>query len=1368
MLKRRALISLLIMIICGAMALPIYGAMTLSSFPMFFYTFQLTGTGATLGQLSLSNSTLNLTNSTALISFTATPNVVTTAVNVVQPNGSNIPAVFNSRNGSNFTYLYTVAGANNGYASINITVTRSNGIRVISNNAGLLYVDNVVPTFYVLQTRPHPLIGVETYSMYINPSETVGTPSVTVALGSTVRNILPVSAGPTWTVTIVPTTGWGAGTATLNVVLTDLVGNSSGTRVLATINIDTIGPSVIETAGLGSFAFGQNALITCNIYDNNNIQDVKLVYRILGTNGQGTEVPMSAHSGSQYSAVIPAADLSPSGLEYYIKARDAVNNIGRNVTTWNIASVISFSAPMISNALITANAGETPVIISAEVADNIGLSGVTLSYRVNGGAEQNFRMSLNGAYYKYEIPAGAVPANGSITYYIKATNISNLTNYYTAIGLTNDLSTAMANPITITLLNQSAPVLAHTPVTSAERAQALSLQANASDPSGLSMVKLWYRNAVTGWQRRQMVANNSLYNGTIDASLVVSGLQYYIEAIDVNNKVTTTNVISVTVIDNQAPVLTHVPQSQGKVGVTLNFSAAAQDNVAGAVIPSLVYRKAGASAWTTINSAPYQISGAYINTLDNIEYYFTATDGANSVSAPNSGYYVIQISSQDGPLISHIPPARITQFKTLTINAVVVGESPVQSADLYWRYADGDWQTISLTNTAGGIYSAVLPGNSLGQIGNLQYYFSATDNANHSEMSASADTPNVVAIEADRELPQLTITEPYVSVTSLATQNISGVALDNVEASTINAYLNGSLVAGRALHINGAFSIGNVILRDGSNRIEVVAQDPAGNRVTASTMIELGDLRVYNAEAGVSINLATYNARTNAPISITQLTTANFSSMFGLTVDQSTPGGLVMDTLAEITVQDETVATGTVFNNDGILISMRVPAGTATANLTPCWWNIDKGPDGGWDTEGLSWTGLHASTGQQLGLHNDIYYFASTHLSLFTLVSSIDHERPAVVLSGAVDNGRYALGNTLNILLSATDNIAVGGWAYRLDIVNSVNVIVTSNSVNTPELLLNLIPLSAEGRYELIVTVSDTAIPANITTLNLAFSIVDLGDQTRPQIAIDSPAIGAAIVAGQIVNISGTVRDNVSMNYYTVEWRYDIFDTWKGITTVNSTMIISNILAVLDTTGTGITTNWLIRVVAVDSSGNTANAVVGYDLTAPTINSLRITNSRALSGTAWVKNGDSLIITANIVDDHSISIARIKADLNSFGLGGSVVPNTFVNNVASWTIASADVLIAGRVTVTVTVDDNAGNQRVLAQAITADNAAPIISGFFVNNAIIAAGDALPFNREIVAVATDNYGIRLINMALKQNSAVVGGLFTTAAGDRATL
>ena len=113
-------------------------------------------------------------------------------------------------------------------------------------------------------------------------------------------------------------------------------------------------------------------------------------------------------------------------------------------------------------------------------------------------------------------------------------------------------------------------------------------------------------------------------------------------------------------------------------------------------------------------------------------------------------------------------------------------------------------------------------------------------------------------------------------------------------------------------------------------------------------------------------------------------------------------------------------------------------------------------------------------------------------------------------------------------------------------------------------------------------------------------------------------------------------------------------------------------------------------------------------LGAPSVTDVLIANDTLGHTDDFVKDTDSITVTANVTDDDvDFDETNITADLTGLGGGATVEADTYVAPVATWNIASAVCTPGdGLLTVTVTATDAGSNTANGSDTITADNTAP--------------------------------------------------------------
>jgi hypothetical protein len=156
-----------------------------------------------------------------------------------------------------------------------------------------------------------------------------------------------------------------------------------------------------------------------------------LHYRVDG--GSWQEVLMTALGGDEYAADIPGLPIG-SLVEYYLEADDT-QGLAARLPLLAPAELFSFTVwqdtqppDVVHTPLGDQPLGSWPPAVAAVVTDNLGLSGVALSFTVNGGPASGPHPLLRGVGDLYALPfplsAGELTAGDLVAYTIAATDAS--------------------------------------------------------------------------------------------------------------------------------------------------------------------------------------------------------------------------------------------------------------------------------------------------------------------------------------------------------------------------------------------------------------------------------------------------------------------------------------------------------------------------------------------------------------------------------------------------------------------------------------------------------------------------------------------------------------------------------------------------------------------------------------------------------------------------------------------------------------------------------------------------------------------------------------------------------------------------------
>ena len=302
---------------------------------------------------------------------------------------------------------------------------------------------------------------------------------------------------------------------------------------------DQAAPSIMTSAVPQDQTEGSAVMVSASVTDASGVATVTLYYKRRSATLY-TAISMMGTTGT-YSAVIPAQDVLPPGVDYYVEAEDIIMpaNLARDPATAPV-DVLSFNvvaldrtAPAVSHTPISNGQAEgMPVTVAAEVTDASGVGAVTLFYKPrNAGTYSSVAMSGTGAQRTAQIPLSAV-MQPAVDYYIEAVDQATPTSNTAVVP-----STAPATPFafTVSAVDNAAPTISHTAIADGPvPGTALTVTADVVDGSGVALVNLHYRTqGAMNFSQLTMTAAGATYSAQIPGAAVAApGLDYYFEAVD--------------------------------------------------------------------------------------------------------------------------------------------------------------------------------------------------------------------------------------------------------------------------------------------------------------------------------------------------------------------------------------------------------------------------------------------------------------------------------------------------------------------------------------------------------------------------------------------------------------------------------------------------------------------------------------------------------------------------------------------------------------------------------------------------------------------------------------------------------------------
>lgn len=376
--------------------------------------------------------------------------------------------------------------------------------------------------------------------------------------------------------------------------------------------------------------------LSAEVTDASGVEVVNLFYKE-SSDKEFTELLMTKGTGDQYSATIPAEEVTLDGIELYIQAKDKAGNEpalkGNAENPLRISvQMVDKEMPVITHTPVTTTQENTDILIEGQITDRSGVNQAVLFYRKVGEAkftEQSFEAKEDNKYIA-KIPAKIVTGAG-VEYYFQATDKA---------GNPSALKGSAEKPfqVAVSIVDEQPPVVEHTLITSAKEKEPLKISVVVTDRSGVSEVNLFYKPAdAKNYNKLKMKATgNNQYIVEIPGESVMPGeLAYYIQANDnANNQPAFKGteqkplVIKVTRFDQAPPKITHSPIAEIIEREEVDLTAIVIDNVDVALV-KLYYRQKGKTTYH-IKEMVRKKNDTYQTKLkaepEGIEYYLEAQD----------------------------------------------------------------------------------------------------------------------------------------------------------------------------------------------------------------------------------------------------------------------------------------------------------------------------------------------------------------------------------------------------------------------------------------------------------------------------------------------------------------------------------------------------------------------------------------------------------------------------------------------------------------------------------------------------------------------------------------------------------------------
>ncbi|MEK7396272.1 MAG: fibronectin type III domain-containing protein, partial [Candidatus Poribacteria bacterium] len=171
---------------------------------------------------------------------------------------------------------------------------------------------------------------------------------------------------------------------------------------------------------------GLPVTITTTVTDDVQVMDVAIHYRTAGQENYKIAPMVETATKSLYSGTLPANQVVPTGIEYYIKAMD---NSG-NMTTYpsvnpdkiplsfrvadSLPPDVTYDPSKLTKVVIT-----DPIIVTIEVTDRTGIKEVNVFYKLEGEKDFTLLPCRDLGNNRYSVTLPSPLATGNVYYYIQ-------------------------------------------------------------------------------------------------------------------------------------------------------------------------------------------------------------------------------------------------------------------------------------------------------------------------------------------------------------------------------------------------------------------------------------------------------------------------------------------------------------------------------------------------------------------------------------------------------------------------------------------------------------------------------------------------------------------------------------------------------------------------------------------------------------------------------------------------------------------------------------------------------------------------------------------------------------------------------------
>ncbi len=462
-------------------------------------------------------------------------------------------------------------------------------------------------------------------------------------------------------------------------------------------------------------------------------------------------------------------DNNNENLSYTVHANDTSNNY--NTRSPQLAVISDNDVPDLINDSSSDNGTTGDLFLfNVTASDNINVSSIHISWS-HGGKNGNESLDRTGGYWLGNISLDH--SLGNLTYIIYVMDSSG--NYNISSNRTVEVS------------DNDKPSFTDNTGSKGTTGDFLYFNVSAADNIGVFSVNIIWNHGLSG-SNLSLVKTDGFWTGNIIVDHNTAGLTYRVMVKDSSGNIIIGQLRTVTVTDNDIPIVHAGKDVVVEENGTVTFDANASDNSGiDNYTWSFIYNNSKVVLYGPNPQFKFDEPGNY--TVD-----LNVTDASGNV---NSTQITVTVLPKDvpveidrvPPVINHNPKTKVEINKNITITAVITDNVEVMSVKLFYKnVGDANYSSLIMEPT-GSIdsYYAVIPSQS--QLGNVSYYIYATDGLNEITLPGNISRSFSITVseeEEPKEGPKIKINTPKKGDT------IKGKITINV--STVNGYIGDEYV----------------------------------------------------------------------------------------------------------------------------------------------------------------------------------------------------------------------------------------------------------------------------------------------------------------------------------------------------------------------------------------------------------------------------------------------------------------------------------------------------------------------------------------------------------------------------------------------